>query len=586
MNKVPDMGDDTRRAEAEEQRLRRRMLEGQWDEDLRQAMRVWLGPLRTTAIGKLSRSMNLFKSSTTQLAVNYDLAPVVDGDADSIDEFRAILERMKWVGLMRRHNARVVGIRESLIKVQYAESTNRITMRLVPPDLVNVKTDDDDVDHLLEVREARLRTPEGGKEDIYWDVHDCETGETIIEDGEGKDVTNTFAPDGIAVLKDTSGKSIKVWHLYHAEPSDQVWNAFDWCEIVDGAFDVATMWNGLRASLRDASHAQRVMTDLEAPTAETTEQGVSVAPAGVDSVLMLRTAPGKTSGSIGQWEPPVNPKDIAESILTFQKTFLATVNLFPGDLQEKRSESGIAIQIKRSAQRRFAQSMEPQLREADEELFVSIAKVHNAYVKGAVKVAEEGYSITYKYADDPVGDRIAEIEYNAKLVELGWLSQAQAYRAVHPGITSDEDALTLLIRAQMQQNALKAASMGSVLVPDEVVDAYEAASENTQRLLDLFPDLPADVVDTLRSVAQLAGEDGEPAPEQVAADEPGPVPEKPRFLVGELQAAQKIVQDVAAGAIPRETGINMMVELLGIERTVAETVMGSVGRTFTPEEST
>lgn len=507
MNKVPDMGDDTRKAEAEEQRLRRRMLEGQWDEDLRQAMRVWLGKLRTTAIGKLSRSMNLFKSSTTQLAVSYELAPVIDGDADSIDEFREVLTRMKWVGLMRRHNARVVGLRESLIKVQYAESTNRLTMRLVPPDLVNVKTDDDDVDHLLEVREARQRTPEGGDPDVYWDVHDCTTGETIIEDSEGKDVTSTFAPDGIATLIDADDKPIKVWHLYHAEPSDQVWNAYDWCEIVDGAFDVATMWNGLRASLRDASHAQRVMTDLEVPSAEVTENGVSVAPAGVDSVLVLRTSPGKASGSIGQWEPPVNPKDIAESILTFQKTFLATVNLFPGDLQEKRSESGVAIQIKRSAQRRFAQSMEPQLREADEELFIAIAKVHNAYVRDAVKVAEEGYSITYKYADDPVGDRIAEVEYNALLVDKGWLSQAQAYRAVHPGITSDEDALTLLIRAQMQQNALKAASMGSVLIPDEVVEAYEAASVNTQRLIELFPDLPSEVIAGLQSVAALAPPD-------------------------------------------------------------------------------
>ena len=50
----------------------------------------------------------------------------------------------------------------------------------------------------------------------------------------------------------------------------------------------------------------------------------------------------------------------------------------------------------------------------------------------------------------------------------------------------------------------------------------------------------------------------------------------------QVTAAQGIVESVAAGALPRETGIEMLVQFFQIDKAAADRLMGTVGATFKP----
>ena len=50
----------------------------------------------------------------------------------------------------------------------------------------------------------------------------------------------------------------------------------------------------------------------------------------------------------------------------------------------------------------------------------------------------------------------------------------------------------------------------------------------------------------------------------------------------QVSAATQIVAQVAAGGLPRDAGVSMLVEFFNIPKPSAERVMGTVGRSFKP----
>ena len=89
---------------------------------------------------------------------------------------------------------------------------------------------------------------------------------------------------------------------------------------------------------------------------------------------------------------------------------------------------------------------------------------------------------------------------------------------------------------------------------------------------------PTPALDGLRA---LVDADGVPIEPEVEADT-DEEPESKALLVGQITGAMSIVQQVAGGAIPRETGIASLINLIGLTSELAEEVMGQVGKGFVP----
>jgi hypothetical protein len=51
----------------------------------------------------------------------------------------------------------------------------------------------------------------------------------------------------------------------------------------------------------------------------------------------------------------------------------------------------------------------------------------------------------------------------------------------------------------------------------------------------------------------------------------------------QVQSALSIVQEVAAGHLPRDSGVAMLVGFFNLAPDEAESIMGSVGRSFVPQ---
>lgn len=188
----------------------------------------------------------------------------------------------------------------------------------------------------------------------------------------------------------------------------------------------------------------------------------------------------------------------------------------------------------------------------------SVGEVHDAraatYVKKVTRTLASGYSQLAK-----------------RLVELNWGPQP-CYPTVKLTLTRAEMGGKELV------DAMAAAKNGGLIT-------VTCDDENTVReKLGLSP-----ISEEGRGEAEgvegvEGGEEGEEGVVPVGVD--GAEKAQDTALNGaQVQAAQSIVEAVAAGRLPRETGVAMLVTFFNIPQAVAERLMGPVGAGFEPKES-
>jgi len=482
----------------EETALRHRMLDGNWQDDLASHLVATLNIKRASNLGRLSRAINLFKSLSMQIGpVLYDRSPNISiQDADS-EQDKAVAEMHDaahvWQ-LAQRHALYVVGLRESLYCIEWSKSEETVKLRLVTPDTVTIETPARDPDDIEVIREARVRhvkNPEAGIMEYraFWNVWSKKDGGSFrIEDASGVDWTAEILGEEEAAEPypyiDSDGEPFLPFVLYHAMPTSKVWDAFEWCELVDGAFEVAILWNNYQKIMRDASWVQKYTIDLalagvsHRPEGAATVGRVTTSP---DSVLMFKSE-GDTTGSTGTFEVPVDVEKYALAILQYQRTMVSTLGVHPADVEQVtgNAQSGYAIQLKRSAQRRMALAMEPQFRRGDIELMQKMAMVYNLLSpEGTPDLPVIGYSITYQPPDEAITERMERLQYSTALNQVGLLSRVDQYKQEFVN-ASDEDAIKAILEAA----------------------AIEAALENPMELLQAGA---ATVDDLVRAVMAVAG---------------------------------------------------------------------------------
>jgi hypothetical protein len=106
------------------------------------------------------------------------------------------------------------------------------------------------------------------------------------------------------------------------------------------------------------------------------------------------------------------------------------------------------------------------------------------------------------------------------------------------------------------------------LTGEEVEAETELPGEVESETSEIEDEAPATDAAPSESVAAAATAAGQPA-SAVALNG------------AQVQAAQGIIQSVARGELPRETGVQMLVQFFSIAPDQAESLMGPVGRSFT-----
>lgn len=469
---MSDYDDERRRENAR----RRRALDGTWMPDLEEHLRATLHVTRVNNLGRLSLAVALAKSVCDQVGpALYWSAPQFEAGDEAFEDL--IAEMMFWQ-LAQRQGAYVYGLRESAYLVEWSADAGRPRVVIVTPDDLLIETHPDNPDNLQVVRRCRWRIdPTTGKESQFWDVYDLKGGELRVEDLGGKRRDDLLPPEyqpGTWPWVDAAGPFMP-WVVYHAAPTGKLWDPWTLCELFDASFDVAVLWNGYHHVMRDASWAQKYAINLELASTTRVSEGTAEVVTAPTSLLRFRTIDG-TPGEIGVLEPAVDVVQYGEAVLTYQRTAIATLGLHPADLEKTGgAESGYAIQLRRSAQRRMAEAMEPQFRVGDEATLSLIARVSNTF--GGTSYPTEGYRIVYAPPADAVTERVEQFDYNAKLYEAGLLSKSAWLRATFPGMTEEEAFARVVdieaerqMVARMVRNAVTGADDGRDDAPGDSPD--------------------------------------------------------------------------------------------------------------------
>lgn len=442
-------------------RLRRRLLDGAWKDDLNDRLRSHLGTTRREAWGALDMSANPFRVICRELSVLYDRTPQVLHSEESalplVGPRGAVHESGLWSS-MRRFQSWVIGCREYLLRV-HVSADGIVRYRPVPPDMVHAIANPDAPDEPLKICELRLRKRANGDPVWTYDVLDIrekynpkyqifaakgfykDNAVDLTEEFLGRDMSGYNYP---YVKKD--GTPVLPYQLYHAERlGDRLWDPYEMIECVEGSLNLAVGYSMWYHVLRDSSWPQRWMANariagLDVSAGDSPRAEIVTDPA---AVLMLESLDDGQQVMVGQWQSGGDVEKMEASLQSFAQRLAQDAGLGASDIQRMsgNARSGYAIALTNSGKREVARRFAPQQRWADEALMARTAIIFNRATGSAYP--ESGYEVVYYEVPLSAQEKEAQRRDVFERLDRGFISPAQAKAEMEPGLTVGQAAQEL-----------------------------------------------------------------------------------------------------------------------------------------------
>jgi hypothetical protein len=443
--------------------VRLRMLEGHWESDIIKRLSEKLTPNRNVNLGRPTQSLNLFQSAVRQISIQHDdpctfSNPLLTESATDI--FNQIVSSSHIHSILQKNSEYVVGLRENLIRIDY--TADGIQLHIATPNTIVTEHAVGNPNKMIQVKEMTHYLIEGEWEPCWsiWDISNPARPTFRVENDDGDDVTSSVILPEMSgegemiptewIWFDSEGQPFLPWVKYRAQYTCHQWDAYAWSELAHASIDVAILWTAWNKVVLDASWAQRWVIDLMIQGMSQTVDGTATIECDPTSIIALKSNPDK-AGSTGQWEPASDPEKLAIAIQAFQSSVLSNIGIHPADIDaSQNTQSGVAIQLKRSAQRRLAMKMIPQFRDGDTELLEKIAMVYNI-VAGSDVLPVEEWSIQYHLPAADVGEFIAELDRDARLLEMGFISKVDLMMKYNPDLSRDQAIEKLRLVASENQ---------------------------------------------------------------------------------------------------------------------------------------
>ena len=461
----PTPTDQATRDRWDETRLRRRLLDGSWRDDLLTRYAKHMGLERAEAHGAysagLDQSCNPFKQINTELSTLYHSAPDVHHEKPSAREWVANTLSPSGVwAMMEWFQAMVLGCREYLIRVDVDEH-GALMFRPVPPDLVSAESHADRPHIPIRIDEYRRRDVGG---EVIWtidryDISDPENpiyqvlalrtptdaSPTRAEEDITADVLGELQSGEAYPYRKADGTPIIPFVLYHAKVTmDRLWLWSDGVETVDGSLNAAVGFSFLFHAFRTSSWPQKWGVNVQ-PIAGTTQGSVDnprntvVSDPAVVLLFKQLAAGMETPGQpmIGQWSAGADIAAMDAALASYISRIATDAGIAPSDVQRMggTARSGYAIALSNASKRVAQDKHRSGFQRHDQDLVSVAAILHNRATGGAIP--EDGYDVAHK----PIPLSPQELEALRKnlleLMSAGLISRLDAYRELHPGMSED-----------------------------------------------------------------------------------------------------------------------------------------------------
>ncbi len=428
-------------------RLRRRMLSGLWHQDAKNRMVKQLGTVRADAIQDPELSSNPFASICRELAVLYDEAPEVslDGDEQSTEVMRGLLEEAAWGPRMQSVQRKLVGLREMLVRPD-VDQDGVLSLRPVTPDHVVASARPDRPDEPAMVRELKHRDV-GGREQWTWDEYDitnpAEPRFRVLSADLIRDLTEKVYGQQYEGAqypwRFSDDTPFLPYVLYHAELGDQLWDAWEGRELVDGTLSIAVLRSYYAKCVRDASWRQRWAIGVQLPSdASAEDHAVNEVVADPATVVMFDVDPQLQGGAqIGQWDNPTDLGSLYDSIQAWARDLAQWAGLSPSDFARISGDprSGYALSLTSQGKKAASRKFLPAAKRGDQQFLRIVAAMYNRATSGGIP--ERGWTIEYRSLPPSPAEVREHRQHVRELLAEGLITRVQAYVEMH-GVTEAE----------------------------------------------------------------------------------------------------------------------------------------------------
>lgn len=464
---VPPVPKDPYEAQRwEHTRLRRRLSEGTWEQDLIYRLEVQLGTVKRQAWGLPDMSLNIARNIWRESSALYVNPPDVrhaDEAADELISGSGIIARTGLWSTMQRFQERTRACNEYWQRV-HVDADGRVVYRPIPPDMTLAYASQDRPDYPCAVWELRLRKlPDGRGEAWTYDVLDVmdpaapvyrvhmvasggELGDDVSALYLGRDYSGAAYP-----YRRADGTPILPYVLYHSQRTgDRLFDPYEGRELVEAALNIAVHQCHLSHVIKDSSWPQRWVVGAEpvGMSVEGTVRGQRFEIVTDSSTVLALRATDETQPQVGQWQPGGNPAELEQVIGALANRAAQDAGLSPSDIQRMggTARSGYAIALsnegRREMQRRYASSY----RDSDERLVMTTAILLNRAVGS--NYPESGYSVSYRAIPLSGQEMEARRRHALEMLDAGLLSRVEAIRLFDDSM-SEQDAVAVLAEIDM-----------------------------------------------------------------------------------------------------------------------------------------
>ena len=459
--------------------LRRRMLSGNYTEDLEHELLRHFSSDRFLVLGPPDMSSNVFEQITRQLSVLYNLPPTIHHSED-ITELTGTDGYVTQAGLfplMQHVQQFVLGLRETFLRIDVIPHTDQqvfkagLNYRMVTPDYVYCEASADYPDEPIYYREYRLRmNPQTNEYEYVADVLDIRDPNNALfgmyrveKDGTlGDDVSEIYMGHPTHRGDDypyrySDGKPFLPVELYRAEKTGKLFNPYACSQVVYGALQAACLQTFGFHIFKDCSYPQRytaglTIHGLSVQDGDNTARRATVA-TDPSSILMFNTDPENAGQPlIGQFQAGANPQEVFETISAYEYKIANASGLASSAIKSSGDpRSGYSLSVSRDSQRETARKYAPIFSFFDSRTLAKSAALSNRFL--GTNLPESGYRIQYAQLPQSPEEIKAQREDVIQKMGAGLISPIDAMQILHPGI-DESTAREMLLKIRRERAEL------------------------------------------------------------------------------------------------------------------------------------
>lgn len=366
-----------------------------------------------------------------------------------------------------------------------------------------------------------------------------------------------------------SFEGLPVVMVYDSLPAGAAWLPIPESRL-DFALNVNALANDLAYLVKLEAHTLKVAITDDAAMAKPTSVGpdkLMILPGGSDMKLLAH-----------------NPQIAAvNDTIAHQLAMLAISESLPADYfaRDRQVRTGPALKVAERDLESRRQRQSAPAQETERIAFAKYRAIHNAFASawGVAPIAEDlTLSVSFNRQFQPTDAKdlqetwFKDLAIGAASI-IGYLQER--YNLDRPGAIElyeqiQEDRETFVVAAQQNPAALvdgpnpAVGTEGAEKVPGalnpDVATSTDGASVTDAVMSGMSPAASSQIVAPAEAKAQDTALNG-----------------------AQVTSALEIIQAVAGKKLPRDTGVNMLIEFFNLDPARAERVMGSVGRGFTVE---